>query len=84
MEDLQEFIELLTEWHAHKVENLKHVIANTHEGVTLQSPAGVDLTKLTEEQALFFKAGLQLGLGEFEKLPFTVHRTDDLDIDDEE
>lgn len=84
MEDLLEFVEQISEWHSAKVANLNVVIALVKEGVTLQSPAGEDLTKLTKDQAMYFKAGLQLALGEFEKLPFSVTRTAEPDIHDEE
>lgn len=85
MEDILEFIVLLKEWHQHRVDNLNDVIANIKKGVILKTSDGEDLGELTEEQAVYFKAGMQVALDQFETLPFTVSVNEDAeeDLDDE-
>lgn len=84
MEDLLEFVESLTDWHSERVKNLENVITQVKAGVKLQSADREDLVELNEEQAKYFKAGLQLALGEFETLPFKVLKPegDEGDIDE--
>lgn len=81
MSELLEFVEQLQSWHDHKVENLKSVIENIKEGVFLKVGENGEQIELNAEQARWFKGGLEVALGEFEKLPFTLTQNNDNEDD---
>jgi hypothetical protein len=81
MSDLLEFVEQLQGWHDNKVENLKGVIENIKEGVFLKVGENGEQIELNAEQALWFKGGLEVALGEFEELPFKLTQNNDNEDD---
>ena len=70
--DLLEFAGQLKEWHQGKLTNLENVIDNVKAGTILKVGPEGEKIELTSENAKWFKAGLQIALSEFEKLPFEL------------
>lgn len=68
IEDLDQFVSLLTGWHSNKVAMLEHLL-EIPEGTEMQVDGG-DSVALTGDILAGFKAGLNVALMELGKLPF--------------
>lgn len=75
IESLDQFVGILTRWHAHKVKVLEHMLS-VPEGTEMQVDGG-EPVPLTGDMMAGFRAGLSLALMELGNLPFvTATRSD--------
>jgi hypothetical protein len=75
IEDLDMFVRMLHQWHAGKVQIIKHMLT-IPDGTEMRVGDDVSVT-LTGDVLAGFKAALDIALMELGTLPFVVEVTDD-------
>ncbi len=70
IQDLDQFVRMLTAWHNSKVATLEHMLT-VPEGTEMELPDGSHI-ELSENHLRGFKAGLVLALIELGSLPFVA------------
>lgn len=70
VEDLDQFVRMLTAWHNSKVATLEHMLT-VPEGAEMELPNGTRI-ELSKDHLTGFKAGLTLALIELGCLPFVA------------
>jgi hypothetical protein len=73
--DIDQFVMILTDWHAKRVKLLEHMLG-IPEGSIMTTEAGIDV-KLTGKFLEGFQAGIGLALMELGCLPFVAAGADD-------
>jgi len=75
VEDLNQFVQVLSSWHSQKVSTLRHMLAMP-EGVEMVV-SGETPVALTGDLLKGFKAGIELALMELGELPFLYETVPD-------
>ena len=80
-DQLLKLVNVITEWHSHKLQHLRKIQESSKEGTTIKVNES-DLEMSTRD-ALFFQIGMEAALLEFEELPFKATITPAVESDDE-
>jgi hypothetical protein len=78
--DVNQFVGILTDWHAHKVAILEHML-QVPDGTEMQVDDGESII-LTGDMLAGFKAGISIALMELGVLPFVAEMDPELTTDE--
>jgi hypothetical protein len=81
--EVVEILQLLTEWHAAQVGNLRKIIENSGAAIELQG-AGGESVKLTGDIRRGFVMGVSVAVEWLGKLPLTMERAAEEDEEDDD